>query len=90
MGLPVAKNIVDTAMRPKRSSSFLRYFFDELRYQKATVTVYSFNVASIRLHEKLGFQREGQIRRTVYTRGQYFDELFYGMTCEEFAERYGE
>ncbi len=67
---------------------FLRYFFEELRYQKVTATVYSCNAASIHLHEKLGFQLEGRLRRTVYTQGQYFDELFFGMTCEEFAERY--
>jgi RimJ/RimL family protein N-acetyltransferase len=67
----------------------LRYFFEELRYQKVTVTVYACNPASIALHEKLGFQREGQLRRMVYTRGQYYDEFFYGMTCEEFAEQYG-
>lgn len=67
----------------------LRYFFEELRYQKATVTVYACNPASIALHEKLGFQLEGRLRRTVYTKGQFFDELFYGMLWEEFFERYG-
>lgn len=63
----------------------LRYYFRELGYQKATVLVYSFNAASIRLHEKLGFQPEGRLRRVVYTRGQYFDELYFGLTREEFA-----
>lgn len=66
----------------------LRYYFEELRYQKVTVTVYACNPPSIALHEKLGFQLEGRVRRTVYTQGQFFDELFYGMTCEEFAERH--
>jgi RimJ/RimL family protein N-acetyltransferase len=62
----------------------LRYYFRELRYQKATVRVFSFNEASIRLHQRLGFQQEGRIRRTVYTDGQYFDELIFGLTSEEF------
>ena len=63
----------------------LRYYFRELRYQKATVSIYSFNEASARLHESLGFQLEGRIRRTVFTEGQHFDELVYGLTAEEFA-----
>lgn len=63
----------------------LRYYFQELRYQKVTVSVCSFNEASIRLHEKLGFQLEGRLRRKVFTNGEYFDELVYGMTAEEFA-----
>jgi RimJ/RimL family protein N-acetyltransferase len=64
----------------------LRYYFRELRYQKATVSVYSFNEASARLHESLGFQLEGRIRRTVFTDGQHCDELVYGITAEEFTE----
>jgi RimJ/RimL family protein N-acetyltransferase len=65
----------------------LRYYFQELRYQKVTVSVYSFNDASIRLHEKLGFQLEGRLRRTVFTNGEHFDELVYGLTVEEFIAR---
>jgi RimJ/RimL family protein N-acetyltransferase len=67
----------------------LRYYFEERRYQKVTVGVYSFNEASIRLHDKLGFQREGCLRRMVYTRGQYFDLIYFGLTAEEFAARSG-
>jgi RimJ/RimL family protein N-acetyltransferase len=67
----------------------LRYYFEELRYHKAIVDVYSFNVASIRLHEKLGFTLEGRLREMIYTRGQYFDQLWYGMTAEEYYARWG-
>ena len=62
----------------------LRYFFQELRYQKVTVDIYDFNAASIRLHEKLGFQHEGRMRRMIYTRGTYHDSLIMGLTREEF------
>lgn len=61
----------------------LRYFFAELRYQKVTVHVYSFNEASIRLHEKLGFKHEGCLRSMVYTAGEYWDEVIFGLTVEE-------
>ncbi len=58
----------------------LRYFFHELRYQKVTAQVYSFNAPSIALHERLGFQVEGRLRRMIFTHGRHFDELLYGMT----------
>lgn len=67
----------------------MRYYFQELRYQKVTIHIYSFNDASAKLHETLGFQLEGRLRRTIFTKGQYFDELLYGMTREEFIDRYG-
>ena len=66
----------------------LRYFFQELRYQKVTAQVYSFNEPSIKLHEKLGFQLEGRLRRMVYTNGAYHDHLLYGLTVEEFREKH--
>jgi RimJ/RimL family protein N-acetyltransferase len=65
----------------------LRYYFEELRYQKVSVVVYSFNEPSIRLHERLGFQREGRQRRMIFTQGQYFDLIHFGLTKEEFAAR---
>jgi RimJ/RimL family protein N-acetyltransferase len=68
---------------------FIQYFFEELHYQKVTVDVFSFNEASIQLHEQLGFQLEGRLRRMVYTNGRYHDKLVYGLTHEEFKERYG-
>jgi len=66
----------------------LRYYFQELRYQKVTPPVFSFNEASIRLHERLGFQQEGRFRRMIFTQGQYFDEIFFGMTAEEFTSKH--
>lgn len=63
----------------------LRYYFGELRYQKANASVYSFNDASIKLHEQLGFKHEGRVRRSIYTSGAYHDEMLYGITVEEFA-----
>jgi RimJ/RimL family protein N-acetyltransferase len=63
----------------------LAFYFAERRYQKVTVSVFSFNEPSIRLHERLGFRQEGRLRRTVYTRGRHFDELLFGLTAEEFS-----
>lgn len=63
----------------------LRYYFRELRYQKVTVGVFDFNAPSIRLHEALGFRREGRLRRMAYTDGGFSDLLLFGLTAEEFA-----
>ncbi len=63
----------------------LRYYFNERRYKKCTVEVFSYNPGSLRLHERLGFTLEARLRRMVYSAGAYHDALFYGMTKEEFA-----
>ncbi|MBJ6360724.1 GNAT family N-acetyltransferase [Paenibacillus sp. GCM10012307] len=62
----------------------LGYYFEELRYQKASAHVYAFNEGSIALHERLGFRLEGRLRNMVYTNGEYYDELVYGLLISEF------
>lgn len=64
----------------------LKYYFEELRYQKATVPVHGDNEPSKKLHEKLGFMREGTFRSMFFTRGHYVDLIWFGMTVEEFRE----
>ena len=64
----------------------LRYFFYELRYQKCTALVYSFNERSIRFHEALGFTFEGRLRNMLYTNSEYFDELYFGLTVAEWNQ----
>ncbi len=66
----------------------LRHMFEERRYQKVTAVVYAFNDRSRQLHEKLGFVLEGRWRRVHYAAGVYHDAFLFGMTREEFAERY--
>lgn len=67
-------------------SLVLKYYFEELRYQKVTVPVHGFNEASVALHERLGFVREGTLRRMVYTGGAYYDAHWYGLTKEEWEQ----
>ena len=63
----------------------MRYYFDELRYQKVVAEVYGFNETSISFHESFGFVLEGRLRRMLYTGGVYHDILMFGMTSEEFS-----
>jgi len=64
----------------------LKYGFWEQRYQKCNSECISINDASIRMHEKLGFIKEGQIRRNMFHKGTYCDDVLFGMTREEFDE----
>ncbi len=66
----------------------LRYYFDTLRYQKATAHIYAFNEPSIRLHVRLGYQLEGRLRGMIYVEGAFHDELVYGMTAAELGARH--
>lgn len=64
----------------------LRYAFYELRYQKCNSGCIHINEVAIKLHKKLGFIEEGRERRSIYTNGQYYDQVLLGLTREEFDE----
>jgi ABC-type microcin C transport system duplicated ATPase subunit YejF len=40
------------------------------------------------LHERLGFQQEGRLRRMFFVDGAYVDDVIFGMTAEEFEQRH--
>lgn len=60
------------------------YYFNELNYQKASPTVYSYNTNSQAFHENFGFTLEGRLINDVYSRGVYHDMLYYGMIKDTF------
>jgi RimJ/RimL family protein N-acetyltransferase len=62
----------------------LRYGFWERRYQKCNSACVHTNEASIRLHQRLGFVQEGRRRRNLFFNGQYYDDILFGLTREEF------
>lgn len=64
----------------------LRYAFHELRFQKYNIRCVETNEPMVKHANRLGCQAEGRIRRHIYTKGTYFDELIFGLTREEFDD----
>lgn len=51
------------------------------------MTTWSGNGTMMAVAEKLGFLKEGQIRKVRYYQGQYYDSMKYGILCEESSTR---
>ncbi|MBY8979717.1 MAG: GNAT family N-acetyltransferase [Candidatus Lokiarchaeota archaeon] len=56
------------------SKLLIKYGFTELNFHKIYAGVYSPNARSLRAAAKLGFQKEGIIKESVYVDGRYLDE----------------
>jgi len=52
----------------------IKYGFTELNFHKISAGVFSANARSLRVAEKLGFEKEGIIKESQYADGQYLDE----------------
>ena len=66
------------------ASLLLRYYFRELGYRRVMAIVYSFNTASLALRDRMGFTREGTLRKNLFTQGRFFDEVVFGLLASEF------
>jgi len=65
----------------------LDFAFDELNLHRITATVFSYNTASRRLVERLGFQQEGVYREFLERDGQRHDMLLFGLLRREWIAR---
>jgi ribosomal-protein-alanine N-acetyltransferase len=61
----------------------IAYCFTELDMNRIEAEIYAFNSRSIRLFERLGFQREGVKRQCVYKDGVFKDEYVYALLKED-------
>lgn len=61
----------------------LDHAFDDHGLHKVLARVFEHNEASMRVLEKLGFQREGCLREHDYIRGAYRDTHLFGLLADE-------
>ena len=62
----------------------LRYCFEELDVTRVVTTGFDFNEQWLKLVEKLGFVREGELRNHALKRGKYCNKFVYGLLREEY------
>jgi len=65
----------------------LAFGFDELQLHRIWAWTLLDNVASSRVLEKLGMQREGQLRQNRWIKGRWRDSVIYGILRDEWAAR---
>jgi ribosomal-protein-alanine N-acetyltransferase len=61
--------------------------FENMSLNRVEAVIALENVASIRLVEKLGFQREGVLRDRHLFRGTYYDHYLYSLLAREWEGR---
>jgi len=69
--------------------TFLRFAFDEMNFHRIDLTVDADNPRAIACYRKCGFVEEVRMRRALYTRGRYGDQLVMGVLRAEFYALHG-
>lgn len=63
----------------------LDYAFNHKNLHRIEAIVLDDNIGSQKLHEKLGYKKEGLLRQSVYKDGQYKDQIVYALLKEEYT-----
>ena len=80
LGMRIAKtNLRTRGLATDAWMTLLRYSFDELRLNRIVGSYISYNKASARVCEKVGFKVEGVQREAVFKSGQFHD--VYSLAC---------
>lgn len=70
----------------KATIKFLRECFQKYPLEKIYLYTDFENERAIRLYEKVGFKREGLLRKELYYKDRYINRYYYGLLKEEFEE----
>lgn len=67
----------------------LQYVFEDLGFRRLKAYTHSGNPRSMKFHDKLGFVKEGVLRKEYFFDGAYVDGIDYGMLEEDYKRAAG-
>lgn len=71
MGILVERSVQKIGIGTDSLNLLLTYAYDEMNLRKITAKVFDDNSHAIRLYEKLGFIREGLLKKDIFKTGEY-------------------
>lgn len=89
MGYVLSKAYWGQGLMTEAAKEVLRHAFEDLKLEMVTISHFSYNQRSARVIEKLGFHREGVLRKAFLRYdGSLLDDIGYSMTKEEYQNLY--
>jgi len=86
LGYWLAKPCWGRGLMTQAARRYVRYALERLAVVRLTAEVFSWNEASARVLEKVGFRQEGRLRKHREKDGALVDVLYYGLLREDVAD----
>lgn len=65
----------------------IQFLFSNLKKHRITASVDPINEPSLRLLERLGFRKEAHFKKSLFFKGEWVDDVVYGLLEEEWSIR---
>lgn len=89
LGYELSHNYWERGYATEAGQALLEFGFAELQLHRISAWCIADNIASVRVMEKLGMQREGRLREDRYFKGRRWDSLVYGILEHEWQPHKG-
>ena len=66
----------------------LDYAFNHKNLRRIEALILDDNIGSQKMHEKLGYKKEGLLRESVYKNGEYKNQIYYSLLKSEYCSNY--
>lgn len=87
LGMRIAKKEIRTrGLATDAWMTLMRYAFNELRLNRVNGSALSYNKASLRVCEKVGFKVEGTQRQAVFKNGEFVDVIIMGCLKSDYEQ----
>lgn len=84
-GMRIAKKDLRTkGIATDAYMTLFKYAFEELRLNRIEGSVLTYNIASIKTTQKVGFKQEGIKREAIYKNGEYHDVISLGILKKDY------
>ncbi|MBU1492622.1 MAG: GNAT family N-acetyltransferase [Actinobacteria bacterium] len=84
IGYWIRSTLTGTGIGTEAAARVMQVAFEELELHRVTLRIATGNTASERIAEKLGFVREGLLRKEVLVAGHWLDHSLWAILDEEF------
>lgn len=88
LGISIIKKYHGQGYGVEAMIEMMRIMFNSFGFEHCFTTVYDYNIASIRMQEKVGFKLAVRLPETHFSSGKYSDVLYYEMSKKEFNQKY--
>jgi [ribosomal protein S5]-alanine N-acetyltransferase len=85
MGYDLWPDYWGQGLMPEAVQALLRYGFEVMELNRVEATTHTENQRSMRVLEKMGFQREGLLRENYCREGVYNDQVLFSLLRREWA-----
>ena len=89
VGYTLAKQYHKQGLATEAMQALLTHCFETLKMHRLSASADPRNVPSLKLLERLGFRQEAYFVKSLWFKGQWADDVAYGLLKEEFKKEKG-